>query len=95
MDLDKWPPFVRHAFITCILAPLGTVILVFVAAVLVAKGVSTVDWTLTRTTALDDLGVTFAGGVAAMVAMFITPLTSKYGIGTNTSGDGDNPAQDG
>lgn len=94
MDLDKLPPFVRQAIITCVVSPIGTVLLVYVAAILVAKGFSGMDWGLTRTTALDDLGVTFAGGVAAMVALYITPLTSQYGTGSNGTGDGNNPNQD-
>ncbi len=85
VSLDTMHPAARSATVLCLIAPLVALLGGFVAAVLAAGGVSGVDCGNTATTALDTAGVALATGVGTFLTLWVTPLTSRYGVG---SGDG-------
>ncbi len=83
MNLDTMPAAARSAIVLCVLAPAVALVLGFTAAVLTSGGVSGVDWPATAKTALDTAGVVLATGVGTFVTMWVTPLTSRYGVGSH------------
>ena len=78
--LDKVPAPVRHLLIVAG-AVFGGYI---VQAVLAAHGVSGVDWSGTLVDAVDATAVAVA---TAAAALWLTPLTSQYGVGASGSSD--------
>jgi uncharacterized membrane protein len=85
--LDNLNPAARSAVVLCVLAPLVALLGGFVAAVLQANGASGVDWATTTAAALDAAAVVLATGVATFLALYVTPLTARYGVGAG-KGDG-------
>jgi ABC-type transporter Mla maintaining outer membrane lipid asymmetry permease subunit MlaE len=85
--LDNLHPAARSAVVLCVIAPLVALLGGFIAAVLAAGGVTDVDWGNTATTALDTAGVALATGIATFLALYVTPLTARYGVGAG-KGDG-------
>ena len=74
--LDRLPPALRH-FLIVIGAAFAQGI---VSAVISAQGVTGVDWS---TVLLDDVNHTAVAGVTAFVALWLTPLTRQYGVGSD------------
>lgn len=72
--LDKLPAWLRHLLIVFA----GAAGAVIVDAVVNAKGVSNVAWGHSLRVALDTGSVAAA---LAVGALYITPLTQKYGLG--------------
>lgn len=79
--LDTIHPAARSALVLCVLVPVMAAVTTIAGAVLAAAGISGVDWTTVPTTALDAAGVALAGGAGSFAAMWVTPLTKRYGVG--------------
>lgn len=80
--LDTLHPAARSLVVLCVIAPLVALVGGFVAAVLQANGASGVDWAATASGALDAASVVLATGVATFITMYVTPLTARYGVGS-------------
>lgn len=91
MNLDNWNPFARHAFIVLVVVPLSILVLL-VAADVAAQGLAA-DWGTDVHDGADAALKSLGGGVVALGALYVTPLTRQYGIGskqpTSTSGGQD------
>lgn len=85
--IDRLHPAARSLVVLCVIAPLTSLLGGFVAAVLQASGASGVDWAATTGAALDTASVVLATGVATFLTLYVTPLTTRYGVGSN-HGDG-------
>lgn len=72
--LDNLPAWARHAIIVFG----GAFASIIVNAIIVAKGVTGVDWAVT---AMDALNYGALATALSISALYITPLTRQYGVG--------------
>lgn len=72
--LDRLPAKARHAIIAGFAAAGGTLC----KAVIVAQGVTGVDWPTAARTAIDS---GFLAAALALAVLVFTPLTRQYGVG--------------
>lgn len=89
--LDKLPAALRHFLILVVIAPLAGAAAIVLASIVQAGGVD-VDWATVGKVALDSGAVTAANGALAWLALFVTPLTRQYGVGTEPEPVGDHEA---
>lgn len=79
---DQLHPAARSAIVLGLLVPLMAAATALAGAVMAAGGASGVDWGATLTAALDAAAVAAAGGVGTFGALYVTPLTREFGIGS-------------
>lgn len=79
--LDTIHPAARSALVLGVLAPLVALVGTFTAAILSAGGID-VAWADTLGDGIDAAAVVFASGVGTFVALYATPLTRRYGVGS-------------
>ena len=86
--LDRLHPAARSAVVLCVIAPLVAFLGGVVAAVLQANGASGVDWSTTGRAALDAGATALATGLATFAALWVSPLTKRYGVGSDPEDGG-------
>ena len=85
--LDRLHPVARAAVVLLGVLPAVAFVGAFFAAIVTANGVTGVDWAATLTAAINVAGVAFASGGGTLVALYVTPLTRDYGIGSASPSD--------
>ena len=80
--LDKLPAWARHLLIAVVVAPVAGFAGIEALTVVQAAGFSGVDWPASVSTGANAAAVTAASGALGWLALFVTPLTRKYGVGS-------------
>lgn len=82
--LDRMPSWARHLVILVGLTSVTALLMTFANDVIAEGGVSSLDWARTATESLDNAALAASAGLLGWIALVITPLTKKYGVGAST-----------
>jgi len=81
--LDRLPAWGRYLVILVVITPVAAFVATVATVVITQHGVTDADWAAESTSAMDAAFVTAASGLLSWIAMYVTPLTRKFGVGSS------------
>lgn len=79
---DRLPAWLRHFLILVFLAPLVLFVSLLAAQIVAGGGIDGFAWGDEAYAALNTAIVTIASGLLSWIALYVTPLTRQYGVGS-------------
>ena len=79
--LDSLAPWLRSLIVLIVVAPAAGFVGTVATEVITQRTVLDLAWASVAETGVDVAGVAAASGALAWLALFVTPLTRKFGVG--------------
>jgi len=82
--LDRLSPAARYAVVLVLLMPAVAFVSAMATLVVTSGGFSGIDWMAELDKAANATAVVFANGVLAWIALYVLPITRRFGVGSGS-----------